>query len=116
VADLLIDTDIFIDHLRGFRRLNPDGNRVWYSVVTRCELFAGRRVDERTVSLLLGPFTEVPVDRAIAEEAGRLRRQVGIRIADALIAASALKHNLTLVTRNLCDYQPVPGLSVQLPV
>lgn len=110
-----MDTDVFVDHLRGARRLRPDGDRLWYSVVTRCELFAGRGADEDAIRLLLSPFTELPVDRAIAQRAGRLRRQVGIRIADALIAASALEHGLTLVTRNLRHYQPVPDLPVRPP-
>jgi predicted nucleic acid-binding protein len=116
VANLLVDTDVFIDHLRGAHRLSPGGDRLWYSVVTRCELFAGSRVDEDAVRLLLSPFTELAIERAIAQRAGRLRRQVGVRIADALIAASALEHSLTLITRNLRDYQPVPGLTVRAPV
>ena len=60
-------------------------------------------------------FTELPVDRAIAEDAGRLRRQTGIRIADALIAASARLHGLALATRNLRDFERVPELTVRAP-
>ena len=41
MADVLIDTDIFIDHLRGAAPLRPGRNRVHYSVITRAELFAG---------------------------------------------------------------------------
>ena len=116
MADLLVDTDMFIDHLRGARRLQPGDNRLWYSVVTRCELYAGSRVDEDAVDRLLGPFREVPVDRAIAEEAGRLRRETGVRIADALIAASALEFGLTLATRNVRDFEKVPRLAVHPPL
>src|SRR5688572_10019544 len=100
VADLLLDTDIFIDHLRGAVRLQRSADRFWYSVVTRCELYAGSKVDEEVVDLLLGAFTEVSVDREIAERAGRLRRLTGARVPDALIAASALERELTLITRN----------------
>jgi hypothetical protein len=35
VADLLVDTDIFIDHLRGAAELKPGRHRLHYSVVTR---------------------------------------------------------------------------------
>ena len=41
MADILVDTDIFIDHLRGSAELKPGRNRLHYSVVTRAELFAG---------------------------------------------------------------------------
>jgi predicted nucleic acid-binding protein len=41
-ADLLVNTDVLIDYLRGTRRLRADGRRLAVSVVSRCELFAGR--------------------------------------------------------------------------
>ena len=113
MADLLLDTDIFIDHLRGARKLAPGGSRVSYSVVTRCELFAGAGADEDGIRLLLGPFHEVPVDRPVAELAGRLRRGREMRTPDALIAATALRSGLTLVTRNARHFRDVPRLRVR---
>ena len=115
VPDVLVDTDVFVDHLRGARRFVQGEDRVAYSVVTRCELYAGTRVDEELVDLLLSPFTEVPISREIAERAGRIRRQKGCRTPDALIAACALESGFTLVTRNLKDFQGIPGLVVRLP-
>ncbi|MBF8299544.1 MAG: nucleic acid-binding protein [Dehalococcoidia bacterium] len=115
MPDALVDTDVFVDHLRGAREFHRPDARVSYSVVTRCELFAGSRVDESVVSLLLGPFTEIPVTRDIAERAGRLRRLRDIPMADALIAASALEWRLTLVTRNLRHFQQVPDLEIRAP-
>ncbi len=115
MAELLLDTDVFVDHLRGARRLRPGRHRLHYSVVTRCELFAGRGADEDVLRLLLAPFRELPVDRGIAERAGRIRREAGVRTPDALIAATALQHRLTLVTRNLRDFQPVRGLRLLAP-
>jgi predicted nucleic acid-binding protein len=115
VADLLVDTDVFIDHLRGARSLEVGSDRLHYSVVTRCELFAGRDSQERVLQRLLEPLTELEVDRAIAERAGRLRRETGLRTPDALIAATALENGLTLMTRNLRDFRPARGLKVQAP-
>ena len=74
MADVLLDTDIFVDHLRGVREIQPGRNLVRYSVITRCELFAGHATDEERVGQLLAPFGELEVNRAIGERAGRLRR------------------------------------------
>lgn len=115
MADLLVDTDVFVDHLRGATRLQAGEGRISYSVVTRCELFAGRGADEDVVRTLLSPFAEIPVSREIAELAGRLRRGLGMRVPDALIAASALRHGSELITRNLRDFEAIPGLRVRSP-
>lgn len=112
MADLLLDTDVFVDHLRGARPIKVDGHRVHYSVITRAELFAGNTASD-VVSVLLAPFREVPVDRAIAERAGRIRREAGVRLPDALIAASALEHGLGLVTRNKSDFAGIRGVRVR---
>ena len=109
MADLLVDTDVFIDHLRGAQRLEPAGHRLHYSVVTRAELFAGSSAGE-AVTRLLAPFQELVVDRPVAERAGRIRRLHGLRLPDALIAAGALEHRLDLVTRNRRDFAAVEGL------
>jgi predicted nucleic acid-binding protein len=112
VADVLVDTDIFVDHLRGAVRLESGRHRLHYSVVTRAELFAGSSATA-VVTELLAPFREVVVDRDIAERAGRIKREVGIRMPDALIAATALEHRLSLATRNRRDFASVRGLRLR---
>lgn len=109
MADVLVDTDIFIDHLRGAAELKVRGHRLQYSVVTRAELFAGSTATD-LVTVLLAPFREVPVGRAIAERAGRIRRETGVRLPDALIAATAVEGRLSLATRNRSDFEPIRGL------
>jgi predicted nucleic acid-binding protein len=116
VADVLVDTDVFIDHLRGARRITASNDVVHYSVVTRAELFAGRGSEEELVRLLLAPFREIPVDGPVAESGGRLRRTHGIGIADALIAATALQSGCALVTRNVRHFNDVPGLRLRRTV
>ncbi|WP_428117696.1 type II toxin-antitoxin system VapC family toxin [Candidatus Poriferisodalis sp.] len=115
MADLLVDTDIFIDHLRGARELQPSRHRLHYSVVTRAELFAGTTATA-FVSELLSPWRELAVDRAVAERAGRIRRESGVRLPDALIAATALEHRLGLVTRNHGDFGRIRGLRLRSAV
>jgi predicted nucleic acid-binding protein len=112
VADVLVDTDVFIDHLRGAAELKPRRHRVHYSVITRAELFAGNSASN-LFAQLLAPFREVDVDRAIAERAGRVRREAGIRLPDALIAATALERDLDLASRNTRDFKRVRGLRLR---
>ncbi len=112
VADFLVDTDVFIDHLRGAREFDPKAHRVHYSVVTRAELFAGNTATE-LVNTLLAPFREISIERALAERAGRVRRETDIRLPDALIAATAIEHKLSLVTRNRTDFKKVSGLRIR---
>lgn len=115
MASVLVDTDVFVDHLRGTRELRVGSDLVSYSVVTRCELFAGVAEEQDRVRALLAPFRELGVDRDVAELAGRLRRNTGVRTPDALIAATALVNRLLLVTRNRRDYEPVPRLRLRTP-
>lgn len=112
VADLLVDTDVFIDHLRGAAELQPRGHRLHYSVITRAELFAGNSATDLTARLL-APFRELDVTRDVAERAGRVVREFGLRLPDALIAATALEHELGLVTRNRRHFESVRGLRLR---
>lgn len=99
-----------------------DEDRVFLSVVTLAELRHGierlpaghrrRRLDEWLRSELPVRFEGrvLEVDAAIAEEWGRLvaRRETQGRLMhamDALIAASAEVHTLTVVTRNESDFR-----------
>ncbi len=115
MAELLVDTDVFVDHLRGAARLWTGRHDLAYSAVTRAELFAGREAEEPQVTELLAPFREIAVDREVAEAAGRLRRTTGLRLPDALIAATALGGGMALVTRNRRDLERVPRLKVREP-
>lgn len=94
------------------------------SVVTLQELGSGvllvERSDERQGELLRawldGSVRRVfegrilPVDEAVALRAGALQVPDPAPHADALIAATALVHELTLVTRNVHDFERFAGL------
>lgn len=113
MADLLVDSDVLVDHLRGISRFRAGRNRVLYSIITRCELFAGRPSEEETVRRLLASFSEIGIDRTIAEAAGRIRREAAIPLPDAVIAASALELGATIVTRNRRHFERVRGLRLR---
>ena len=52
------------------------------------------------------------VDRRVADIAARFRR-LGMRMPDALIAATGMVHQLTLLSRDVRDFRRVTGLRVR---
>lgn len=109
---VLVDSDVVIDHLRGAKPL--PGVALSYSVITRCELFAGRD-DREMLHRLLSRMRELTIDSSIAEHAGELKRGAQVPTPDALIAATALAHSLPLMTRNERHFGRVPGLELRTP-
>lgn len=123
MAVILIDTSVLIDHLRGkagavdvLRDAAERGHRLAASVLTRVEVLAGMRPDEERVTRrLLDILDWVPVDEAVAEDAGRLasyylRSHPGIDPVDYVIAATADRMDALLWTRNLEHFPMFPGL------
>ena len=79
---------------------------------------AGRALWERLSREVLSLVTVLPVSTPVAIRAGDLladleRRGAGIGVEDVLIAATALTHGLTVVTRNIRHLACVRGLAVQ---
>lgn len=56
----------------------------------------------------------LPVNVAVARRWGRLSQQIGNKGLDLAVAATALEHGLTVVTRNVSDFEPM-GVSVLDP-
>lgn len=56
----------------------------------------------------------LPVDAQVARIWGQLSAQLGHAGADLLIAATALRHDATLVTRNVSDFVPT-GCRIENP-
>jgi predicted nucleic acid-binding protein len=92
--------------------------RLCIATVTRLEIRAGMLPDERYVTQkLLSRFVNIDLDRHIADRAGEYLYAVRlsssqVHVPDAIIAATATTHNLTLVTLNTNDFEHIPGLSL----
>jgi len=57
----------------------------------------------------------LPLAPAVLDQAVILRQQRPMSLGDALIAGTALVHGLTLVARNVDDFQWIPGLTLLNP-
>ena len=51
----------------------------------------------------------MPLTDAVAEQAINLRQQRRMGLGDSIIAATAITHNLTLVTHNTEDFRWIAG-------
>jgi len=52
----------------------------------------------------------VYIDSIIAEKTIELRKAYKIKLPDAIIAATALVYNLSIITRNVADFKNIAGL------
>jgi toxin FitB len=58
----------------------------------------------------------LPIDDAVIDGAITLRQQRRMSLGDAIIAATALVHDRTLVTRNTTDFHWIAGLRLLDPL
>ncbi len=116
-APVLIDSDVLIEVLRDrsaeiarrWEALASGDPLAAYSPVSSAEIWHGARPSEaRTISALFTALTCIPIDEAIGKRAGeylaRYRASHGMDLGDALIAATASIHGLSLWTRNRKHY------------
>ena len=125
----LVDSDWVIDSLHAvepvrtrLRELLPAG--VGMSMIALAEVYEGvywsreREDDEPELDAFLGEVQLVSIDeevsRIFARERGRLRAAGKIiGDLDLLIGATALRHDLTLLTNNLVHFERVEGLTIE---
>jgi tRNA(fMet)-specific endonuclease VapC len=124
----LIDTDVVADWLNNrptavhlLPSLEPAGLAI--SLITYGEVYDGiydgrdPHAAERAFVQFLRRVEVLSLTRTImkrfARIRGSLRRQgLAVQDPDLLIAATALTHHMTLVTRNLRQFQRIPGLTI----
>ena len=115
MRNVLVDTDVLIDFLRGkeyarvfLSSLVDESSVVSCSVITVAEIFAGMREHEREMTEeLLNSLDILDVTYEIAEHAGRYKNTIKshkLELDDCLIAATAFVNNAFLATGNTRHY------------
>jgi predicted nucleic acid-binding protein len=104
IGDYLLDTNALIQLLTGIHasesvsRVNPV---ICISVITEIELLSYSKLthsEENKIKALLSKINVVMLDAAIKDKTIQIRRQYSLKIPDAIIAATAICNNSTIVT------------------
>jgi len=118
---VLLDTNIVIHGCRpGGEWLAPwiESPQAAIASVTKIEALGFASIkpeEERAIDELCGTCIVYALDDAVIARAVRVRRGSKISVMDAIIAATALEHDLMLVTQNVDDFKGVEGLRVVNP-
>ncbi len=115
---VLLDTNILIDLIGGLEVAFPyltleDGFAI--SRITWIEVLTGLRPEEELILRDVMSSTSIlDLSTEIAQRTIQLRRTTKLKLADALIYATALEHGMTLYTRNTRDF-PAEWPGVYIP-
>ena len=124
---ILCDTNILIEFYKNnpqiteeLRRIGP--NRLAISAITQAELYFGalnkaelQRI-KRHLALLTGFSLDIPISSRFLQLMETYSLSHKLSLPDALIAATALSHDLPLYTLNVKDFRFISGLSLYRPV
>lgn len=118
---MLLDSNILIYGANGGEpRLDAilDRKDLAVASLTRIETLGYHRLSDterRWLAEAMARMQVLPLTPAVEERAIALRQERKMGLADAVIAATALTHGRTLVTRNVDDFKHVNGLKLENP-
>jgi len=88
------------------------------SAITEIELLCWKAPTERDAEVLknfIDSILVIELEQPIKLRTADIRKEHKIKLPDAIIAATAIVHNLILVTRNIRDFQNVNDLKYVNP-
>ena len=115
----LIDSNVIIDLLNG--NFNDNAKSFLFniqpiiSVINQIEIFSKKGLSSVELGHLQSFIQQSDVlyiDQNIATICIGLRLNYKIKLLDAIIAATALAKQLTLLTHNVSDFRNIPGLKI----
>jgi predicted nucleic acid-binding protein len=121
--EFLIDTNVVIEVLGG----NTLPTRIKkellcmppvISAVTYMETLGWYRATPfqiQIIQMFMSSAIILPINQPIIEKTVFIRQQKKIGLGDAIIAATAMVYNMTVVTRNISDFKSINDLKVLNP-
>lgn len=88
------------------------------SVITEIELLCWKTATEKDIAVIHNFIQDsvlIELEPPIKLKTAEIRKQHRIKLPDAIIAATAIVYDLTLLTRNTKDFQPITGLACVNP-
>lgn len=118
----LIDSNVIIDYTS--LRLPEKGSDFvenlfntdfLISVATKIEVLGFNDVPEKLLAMeeFVNSATTLSLDELVTNQTIALRREYKkLKLGDAIIASTALVHNLIVISRNISDFKNITGLQV----
>ena len=120
---VIVDTDVMVEFLRdsadtakALKTIKPENLAI--SAVTRMELLVGawNNAELRKIEKSLDAIQEIAISEDISAKAVDLIRKYakshGLKIPDAIIAATAIDQSVQLFTYNVRDFKFIKGLTL----
>lgn len=88
------------------------------SVITEIELLSWRTDNEKDLGLLQNFIQDsfvLDLEQSVKQKAAMLRKTTRMKLPDAIIGATAIAFDLTLVTRNTADFNSVTEIKLINP-
>src|SRR5258708_32473640 len=101
--EILVDTNIILYLLDGSDTLEEflQGKDIYLSFITELELVGFKNItssQEKQITTLLNDCSIIPLNNIIKEIYIELRKKQTLKLADAIIAATALAYDMPLIT------------------
>ena len=102
---LASDSEKFMDQVLG--------KRYFISVINRIELLGFKRLNEnesKALSSFISNSVVFDLEEDIILETIEIRKKYNLKLPDAIIAATCLVNNCSLITNNIKDFDEITGL------
>ena len=122
--EYVVETNVLIDYVANrfsavqLERLDDLFDKALnVSIITKIESlgFNGSDFEMNKMLLLFNVSNVFPLDNNIADRTIEIKKVVKIKTPDAIIAATALVHEYTILTRNISDFKSIQDLKIENP-